>query len=79
MWKRLTDLASVEPGKAFPLVELVLRGAMNEEWPFLTKDMVEPALRATLDCSDADVAASTTRLIHDLGERGYEEFGRKRP
>ena len=75
VWERLTELASVEPRKAFPLVELVLRGAMNEEWPFLTKDMVEPALKATLDCADADVAASTKRLIHELGERGYEEYG----
>ena len=74
IWRRLEKWAATDPLATYSLAELVARGTLTEDFPLLTFDMVAPTLRLCLNSGDAAVVTRCRRLVHDLGEYGFEEF-----
>jgi hypothetical protein len=74
---RTTSRCSSDPARfEARMITSVARVAMRETWRLFTLDLVAPALTAVLTSGDDRAVADGKKLIHVIGERGYDEFGR---
>ena len=75
-WERLAELAEVDTATTFELAERIVRANLRQEHPYLVFEEVAPIFRAALASGAETVHERATRLIHQLGEQGFGEFGR---
>ncbi|MDP2319179.1 MAG: hypothetical protein Q8O42_07580 [Acidobacteriota bacterium] len=77
VWQRITTLAIEEPRGSFPLIDLLARAGMRARHvSFFSFELAAPAIQASLTSDDASTSSGANRLVHDLGESGFEEFGK---
>jgi hypothetical protein len=76
VWQRVTTMVADDPIGTFPMVELLARTGMNKDpSSFFSFELAAQAIRTCLVSGHPATADKTKRLIHDLGESGFEEFG----
>jgi hypothetical protein len=75
IWPRLVQLAAVDLAAVIDIARELVTAELAGQWSHLDFDQVAPVLRLGLRSSDRMVRDAAKRLVHDLGDRGYNEFG----
>jgi hypothetical protein len=75
IWNRLSELSLIDIDSAFRVAHLVVRGTLTARWALLTVDVAGPVLGRALGHGSRATQDAARRLINELGERGYTDFG----
>lgn len=73
-WDRLVELTATDADVALQIAELVLKAQLAETLHYIAVDEVKPFLQVVLDRGDAKIKSRARRLVHRLGEAGYDDF-----
>ena len=71
-WNRLAEIATADPAAALECAERLIHATIASDYPHLNDDEVSAVLRAALAVQTTREQA--VRLIHELGEAGFEQF-----
>lgn len=75
IWERLARMVAVDVRQAVEVAVLVIEGELRGDYPYFNFEEVAPILRIGLASEDNDTRDLAVRVIHRLGERGFEQFG----
>lgn len=74
-WRAVESFSSVDQTGSLNLAELAIQAILRSPWLRLPLTEISPFLRACISSTDAEVAARARRLVHYLGDQGYDELG----
>jgi hypothetical protein len=74
-WDIADRYVVTDPLEALDLIEHVIGAEVRDPFDVLPSDRVSAALRTILESDSVPARERTTRLVHRLGEQGYEQFG----
>jgi hypothetical protein len=74
-WDIADRYVAADPPEALDLIAHVIGAEVRDPFDVLPSDRVSTALRTILDSDSVAARERATRLIHRLGEQGYEQFG----
>lgn len=75
LWERLARMTAVDVRQAVEAAVLVIEAELRGEYPHFNFTEVQPVLRIGLASQDIDTRDIAKRVIHRLGECGFEQFG----
>lgn len=75
LWEHLSRMTAVDVHKAVETAVLVIGAELRGDYPHFNFEEVAPVLRTGLASQDSDTRDLAERVIHRLGDRGFEQFG----
>ena len=75
LWPRLRELLPEDGEAVARMVEQILRSELKGHWPHFDFDEIAPLLQAGLLSGEEETRERTRWLIHELGDRGWSDFG----
>jgi hypothetical protein len=75
IWSRLAVLGTLDVKAGIDMADNLIRRERGAEWPVFDFNDVAPLLRLGLASTEPTVRTRTERLVDDLGDRGWTEFG----
>lgn len=74
VWKSLLPFIAIDPIKAVRMVEAMVSGILDGEYPYVHFEEVGPVLSAILESGNADANTRAVSVVNRLGEAGWSEF-----
>ena len=75
-WKRAVEYGLADPLATMDVIEPVIRAEVRDGYAILATTDLSPVLEMILKCDKKLAVERAVKLIHYLGEQGFEEFGR---
>lgn len=75
LWEHLARMAAVDGHQAVEIAVLIIVAELRGDYPHFNFEEVAPVLRIGLASADGETRDMAERVIHRLGDRGFEQFG----
>lgn len=79
LWKRLAELALVDPDGAFVMLDKAISLELTAQWAHFPMKELEAVFRTLFDSGSQETRDGALALLDRLGDAGYHEFGKLRP